>query len=84
MLKDKFNTEKRPEMSDEIELNACPFCREFKALSIDSKGDDPCGQFYVVCYLCGARGPLSHAKEDSAKEWNSIRFWNSVKVNGKD
>ena len=49
------------------EWKPCPHCREAERL--EQRSD--CGDRYIECLECGARGPVADSEEEAAELWNN-------------
>ena len=51
-------------------LKPCPFCHTVDRIIQESD----CGERFIECLLCGARGPIARSENKAAKLWNK-RDW---------
>jgi Lar family restriction alleviation protein len=51
-------------MSSDIKLLPCPFCGG-EAIS------DSCGNHWVRCTFCGARGSVGNTRKEAIEQWNT-------------
>lgn len=56
-------------MTDQTDLNPCPFCGESKAELVEF-GEDPDEYYIVECQECGVSTTTSLTKEGAFESWN--------------